>query len=594
MKTGAAFFITVFFIFSITSCAGSGSDPVVPDTDTDPPVWTTTTGITDVLFGDINITIVFGEATDVENPPVSYLIYIDQDDNPWDQPPVEADDNDPVEFWCLEPGVKYWAGVRAMDSADPPNIDQNDVLISFTQEDHGWVRTYGGVGEDRGLGVSVDGDGNVYVTGAYSETVDFDPGPGEDIHVSNEKHNAYLSRFDRFGVHEWTRSWGGDGFSAGRAVHADDMGNVYVTGYFAGTVDMDPSITDDIRTSVGFTDISLTKFDSVGNYIWAITWGGLEETCGTSEFRTAQSIPFNCPGKEEGLDVGADTMGNVYVCGRFSTTCDFDPGPGVDTHSAVKHDAFLSSFDSSGDFRWAVTWGGAEEDAAKGLEVNGDGLVYVIGGFSDTVDFDPGPGEAICSGILDVSVSCFDPLGNLQWVNVIGGSQSDEGNGIAIDYGGDIYVTGSFTGSVDFDPGLSEDFIYGGDYGNSAWLSKYDRSGNYIRTRTWKHELLEGGYGVATSPSGDVYVCGVLGDYNGMDAFVRAFDRDGGFKSARTWGGDAWDWANWVDVDDSGNSYVIGTYEDLVDFIPGHENAEFRTYGLFDTYVLKLLPDCDY
>jgi hypothetical protein len=181
----------------------------------------------------------------------------------------------------------------------------------------------------------------------------------------------------------------------GYGVAADDSGNVYVAGQFVSTVDFDPSGGTDEHTANGSFDIFLSKFDSSGVFQWARTWGGVKW--------------------DFGYAVATDGSGNVYMTGDFQgTDVNFNPGGSAPYSSNGIWDAFLSKFDSSGDFQWARTWGGVDSDDGYGVATDGSGNIYVTGGFKGTVDLDPGDGtdEHISYGNYDIFLSKFPPDGN--------------------------------------------------------------------------------------------------------------------------------------------------------------------------------------
>ena len=91
-----------------------------------------------------------------------------------------------------------------------------------------------------GTSVATDGSGNVYTTGEFEDTVDFDPGTAVDNHTSNGNTDIYLSKLDSNGNSIWSRTWGGIGDDIGTSVAIDNFDNVYITGMFADTVDFDP------------------------------------------------------------------------------------------------------------------------------------------------------------------------------------------------------------------------------------------------------------------------------------------------------------------------------------------------------------------
>ena len=127
-------------------------------------------------------------------------------------------------------------------------------------------RTRGSNDDDSSYGVAVGETGDVYVTGRFKYTVDFDPGPGIDEHVSGSHWNAFLSKFDTNGDHLWACTWGGNEWSHGSAVTVDEGESVYVTGHFNSTVDFNPGPGVDDHSSNGEEDAFLVKFPPDGNW----------------------------------------------------------------------------------------------------------------------------------------------------------------------------------------------------------------------------------------------------------------------------------------------------------------------------------------
>jgi hypothetical protein len=105
------------------------------------------------------------------------------------------------------------------------------------------------------------------------------------------------------------------------------------------------------------------------------------------------------------------------VTGEFEGIVDFDPGDDKKDEYTSNgfEDVFLSKFDSSGDFKWARTWGGIHSDYGRGVAVDdSSGNVYVTGDFKDTVDFDLGSGMdyRTSNGGSDVFLNRFLPDGS--------------------------------------------------------------------------------------------------------------------------------------------------------------------------------------
>jgi hypothetical protein len=303
---------------------------------------------------------------------------------------------------------------------------------------HEWARTWGGFDSDGACGVVVDENLNVYISSFFSLTVDFDPGDGTDIHTTNESTDVCLSKLDKYGNFLWARSWGGDSsefpeWGAG----VDGSGNVYIPGEFQNTVDFDPGPDTDLHTSKtpNLLDYFVTKFDSGGNHVWAITWGGYENDWLKS--------------------ISVDTLGNVFVTGPiYSESIDCDPGPGVVKLYQKDGWNFLSKFDSSGILQWACNWQ-EQEGGYTYVAADGQGGAYVVGMFINTIDLDPGPGLALheSKGFGDAFLNRFLPDGTLYWGVSWGGPGKEHGNSVACDGDGNAYAAGHFSEKADFDPG---------------------------------------------------------------------------------------------------------------------------------------------
>jgi hypothetical protein len=453
--------------------------------------------------------------------------------------------------------------------------------------------TWGGVEDDFGQGVVIDLEGNLYIAGHFQETVDFDPGPGTNIHSSVGYADIFLSKFDSGGNFQWTKTWGGKEWDGGYGVAIEGSSYIYVTGFFESTVDFDPGPEVDERTSINWSrDIFLSKFDSSGDLQWARTWGG--------------------KGYDQGLGVAVDISGNLCVTGCFCSTVDFDPGPGVDEHTANGVlDIFLSKFDSSGEFQWARAWGGSGYyDMGFGVVIDVSGNAYITGYFDDTADFDPGPAvdEHSSNGCEDVFLSKFDPSGEFQWAQTWGGDLGDYGLGVATDESGNAYITGVFGDIVDFDPGAGVD-----EHTSNGWedvfLSKFGSNGVFQWAHTWGGSSDDYGYGVAIDGSGNTYVTGCFRDivdfdpgsgvdehiYNGWyDIFLSRFDSNGDFHWAQTWGGSDVDEGRGITIDGNGNAFITGSFEETIDFDPGPGIDEHISNGWCDIFLSKFPPDGDW
>lgn len=319
-----------------------------------------------------------------------------------------------------------------------------------------WAGRMGGPGDDRGHGVAVDEQGNVYAVGAFEESADFDPGPGEFHRTSAGKRDIFVSKLDSAGNFLWARGMGGPEHEAPFDVVVAETGEVLTAGNFRDTTDFDPGPAVFSLTSAGSTDIFVSKLDEEGNFVWARRMGG---TSG-----------------DTGFGITVDPLDNVYTAGFFEDTADFDPGAGIFPQtSAGGDDVFVSKLDASGRFAWAVGVGGDQLDWATGIGVDSESNAYSVGLFGDTVDFHPGTAtlDLTASGFSDAFVSKLDSSGNPLWTGRIGGVELDVAWGVTVDGRDNVYIVGAFTDTADLDPtpGIFQLTAAGGQAGFVVKLS---------------------------------------------------------------------------------------------------------------------------
>ncbi len=363
----------------------------------------------------------------------------------------------------------YFSGtaVAGVGSIASPLVSAGDSDVFVVKLDAAgtfvWVRSLGGTGSDEGAGIAVDDAGNVYTTGTFWGPADFDPGAGVSSLGGAGGGDVFVSKLDNLGNFVWARSLGGASYDEGKAIAVDGNANVYTTGTFRGTGDFDPGSGTSVLGSPDTSSVFVSKLDGQGNFTWA-----------RAQIATGSGYPVAC-----GLAV--DRTGNVYNAGYFLGAVDFDPGTGSNTlSSAGGEDIFVSKLDAAGDLVWARAMGGLRNDRAYGVAVDGAGNVLTTGYFTNTADFDPGSGIATLTIHRrdsdgrgnDIFVSKLDPAGNLAGARALGGIGDDEGLGIATDPGGDVYVTGHFWGSADFDPSPASSFNVTGGAGRNVFVSK--------------------------------------------------------------------------------------------------------------------------
>ena len=316
-----------------------------------------------------------------------------------------------------------------------------------------WSQDIGSAGGEFANAVVTDNLGNIYTAGSFGSTVDFDASLVTNIVTSLGGSDIYILKLSSAGAFTFVKTMGGIGSEVGNAITLDGGGNIYTTGSFTLTADFDPSIGSALLTSNGNGDIFVSKLNSAGNYVWAKAFG---------------SNVTNVA--DQGNAIFVDEVGNVYTTGLFrginaANPIDFNPGPGVDNITIIgASDIFISKLDASGSYVWAKAIGSTTNDIGNSISSDADGNIYVLGSFSGNADFDPDvnvdnfilPTALITGGnSTDLFLVKFDATGLFLDVKTIGSNGTDVGNGLLIDGANNIFLTGVFSGTADFDPSLS-------------------------------------------------------------------------------------------------------------------------------------------
>lgn len=219
----------------------------------------------------------------------------------------------------------------------------------------------------------------------------------------------------------WMHRMAASFFSFGNAATVDGDGNMYIAGYFGGTLDFGGKTLD----GAGFGDLYIAKYDTDRQLEWV---------------RHGTSPGWN---GGRGIAVGAD--GSVFVAGRIEETTTFDSQTAP---SMGENDMVIARYSADGAIRWVRSGGGAGMDWANGVAVDASGNSYVVGYYSGGATF--GSHSLIAEGDHDIFVAAYDPNGTLRWIRSAGGSGVDEGYGVAVDSDGNVYVTGIVTGTAGF------------------------------------------------------------------------------------------------------------------------------------------------
>ncbi|MBG9376019.1 SBBP repeat-containing protein [Panacibacter sp. DH6] len=394
------------------------------------------------------------------------------------------------------PGTLYLKSSCPCDESNPllPDIffakySRNGALI--------WARQVGGSGYDYGRGIGVDDAGNVYITGSFESTADFDPGTGISNLVAAGGKNIFLAKYTASGNYLWASNIGSGAWGEGNSLSVSNAGILTVAGYFNGTADFDPSAGIAAFNAGGFSDPFFARYTADGTYMWAKTITG--------------------SGESSGQHLYVDSAGAIYFTGNFYGTADFNTGAGVfELTGTNAKDAFYAKYTASGEFVWATRVGGNGDESGTAIIADKAGNVYATGYYINEIDFDPGAGIFNMSsgiGAYNGYLLKLNKDGLFEWANNIYSGQFNVGLSLSLDAQQNVYATGYFSGTTSFSPATSITSAGGTD----IFIAVYKSTGALLNI------FKEGGItndwasAIAVDAKGFIYVTGY---YTGAAQFT--------------------------------------------------------------------------
>ena len=445
-----------------------------------------------------------------------------------------------------------------------------------------WAKGFGGVLNEEGIDIVADNLGNVYTTGLFTGTVDFDPGVNS-YSITNpfgpNSHGAFIQKLDPLGNFIWAKAMTGTvnspmgSKSYPNAITLDNNGNIYITGWFNGEIDFNPD-------SAGMNILSgsssfILKLNSQGNFVWVKEIGG--------------------GGSYGGKDIALDSTGNIIVLGNFGGQVDFDPGIGTHyMNSGGSYDTYILKLDTAGSFIWAKQYGTSIDDLCHNLGLDNFENIYFTGHSQGA------------PGGQDYFLVKLDSLGNTIWTmniddginNLIGGILCP----LSIDHLGNSIIAGYFNGTTDFDPGPPVFNLTGNA---STFILKLNPNGNFIWAKKVDGPLSSIMVtSIASDVQNSIYFTGdfagtidfapnaatnnVSSNINIQDVFILKLNESGNFDNVTTFGGNDFDGANSIFLDSNKYIYTTGAFYGTTDLNPDTTNLSFVSNGYNDAFIQKL------
>ncbi len=457
-----------------------------------------------------------------------------------------------------------------------------------------WVVPIGAPYTDGVTAVTHDTQDNIYVTGKFTGTFDFDPGPG----VYNLNHSgtgcAYILKLNSLGQFVWAKKLNTNFSNGASQIAIGSNGDVYVSGGFIGTTDFDPGdAVYNLTTENAFSGNGyILKLNSNGDFVWVK--------------------------KREGHHyVGSmilDTADNICMTGGFNASMDFDPGAGTHTiTSAGYYDMFVLKLSPDGEFLWAKTIGAGlvYDETGKDIQSDTNNNLYITGDYAKTVDFDPGENvhNMTSSDVTSFGGQYPDPYllkldsdGNYVWSKSFGGTDYDRSMALAIDAAGEITVMGEMSGTVNFNPDGNA-FELTSTGGRDSYICKFDNSGDFIWARQFGSEAEVYPKSIAVDAQGDLYATGhfngtvnfdpatttsVLTSLGEYDIYILNIAGNGDFKWVKSFGSSLDETPTRITINSLGDVITTGDYYTTIDFDTGEGIHDVNCAGNADGFIHKL------
>ncbi len=445
----------------------------------------------------------------------------------------------------------------AEDCLAPADEDCNGATLMCTGNQL-WAKRYGDAAAQTGTGVAAKGGGGAVFVGSFAGATNF----GGGVLTSAGATDVYLASVDSLGLPLWSKSFGDVAAQTAARVAVDAQGNIAVIGDFAGKIDFGGGPL----TSAGATDVFVAKFDPAGAFLWAKAFGN----------NVAQN----------GFDIAFAPNGDVVFTGSFAGTINL--GGGALT-SAGATDLFVARLDAAGTYVWGQRFGDAVAQAGKGITVDGQGNVIVTGDIAGKVDF--GGGELTSAGATDVLLLKLDPTGAHVFSKLFGNASAQTAAQVAADAVGNIVLTGSAAGKVDFGGGMLTAAA-----GTDIFVAKLTSGGVHLWSKLYGAAGNQDGRDIAVDPNGAILVAGdfttsadfgsgVLTSAGATDGFIFKLDPFGAHVWSKKQGDASAQSITSIAVDGTG-IFAAGTFAGVVNF----GGAGLTSAGATDVMVAKLAP----
>ncbi|MEX1187682.1 MAG: hypothetical protein WED33_00380 [Bacteroidia bacterium] len=351
-----------------------------------------------------------------------------------------------------------------------------------------WVKQIASSGANSVNQLAIDQLGNIVAVGAFTNTVDFNPGAPVFNLTSNGATDVFIWKLNSAGEFISASSFGGTDNDFVTEFKLDGNYDMILAGTFGAIVDFDPGPgSNNIASGQGtFSSDYILKLDDNLAFQWVLNTN--------TRFITIS-------------DLTTDISNNIYICGSYTGIIDFDPSPAtLNLSSLGGSDGFVLKLNSNGQFTWAKSMGGPNSDNAYSLDVDNNQDLIVSGVFTDNITFG-NLGTLNSSGESLMFITKMNTSGSFLWVKGLQGSPNE----ISLDENNSIFVTGYSNSEGDFDP---SPLTYSANYygGDDILIARFDSLGNLNWAKTIGGSFTDRGSCIFLGSNSDIFIGGLFSE----------------------------------------------------------------------------------
>lgn len=457
-----------------------------------------------------------------------------------------------------------------------------------------WCYGVGSSGHDQPTAMCLDDINNLYVTGNFIYSVDFDHGPSsntlnsvDDIYGTPNS-DSFVCKYDSLGQLIWAKFIGGFGLVTSREILLTSQNQIIIAGTFHGACDFNPgsgtySLTSDVSYDPEYDDIFIMALDTTGNFLWAKKFG--------AQYQDVQPR------------IVSDNVGDIILSGQFYGTMDFNTGLPDDIHTApggLYANSFIAKIDNNGNVVWNGFLTGLDHEGIDCINIRNDGSIVLAGDCSATSAY-RSDGNIDSLDVLEYSnfyVLCIDQNGQFLWNKAF--ESIHHLNNIVSSSNNELYISGTFKDTIDLDL-QSADGLLVSNGAEDIFVLKLDELGTFNWSKSFgsfpNEQLL------STSAANNLIL--LSGQFfspldfdpgfnelelipaSGYAGFVNALDLNGNFIFANQFGHYITD----LECDTNNHLYGVGTYVDPINLSGNSDTIILNEFGQLDYMSFRISMD---